>query len=272
MTTTYPMTWEEAVVWLRSQPDRQQFVRDCFFDDPLLEAAKRYHTSTEWEAIRAFLPASSGKKALDIGSGRGIAAFALAMDGWDTTALEPNSGALVGARAIRELARQGDVPITVVENRGEQLPFDDRSFDVVHARQVLHHATDLKKFCAEIGRVLKPNGICVATREHVLSSRTDLPAFLASHPLHALYGGENAFLLKEYIDALRAGGLHIRRLLSPLETDINLYPASVAGIRRQLAKKLRFPLPECILDILLTLRSRYSDTPGRLYTFVCGRS
>ncbi|MDR2507172.1 MAG: class I SAM-dependent methyltransferase [Candidatus Accumulibacter sp.] len=266
------MTWEEAVGWLRSQPDRQQFVRDCFFDDPLLEAAKRYYASTEWEAVRAFLSPSPGKKALDIGSGRGIAAFALAMDGWDTTALEPNSGSLAGAGAIRELARQGGIPITVIENRGEQLPFDDRSFDVVHARQVLHHAADLKKLCAEIGRVLKPNGLCIATREHVLSSRADLPAFLASHPLHALYGGENAFLLKEYIGALYAGGLHIRHLLSPLETDINLYPGSVAETRRQLAKKLRFPLPERILDLLLTLRSRYSDTPGRLYTFVCNRS
>jgi len=29
-------TWEDAVVWLRAQPDRQQLVLDAFYDDPLI--------------------------------------------------------------------------------------------------------------------------------------------------------------------------------------------------------------------------------------------
>jgi hypothetical protein len=119
--------------------------------------------------------------------------------------------------------------------------------------------------------VLKPGGLCIATREHVLSARADLPAFLASHPLHALYGGENAYLLHEYTDALRAAGLSIRRILSPLESDINLYPGTVTEARERLAAKLKFPLPERFLNWLLAWRSRLSDTPGRLYTFVCAR-
>jgi SAM-dependent methyltransferase len=264
------MSWEASVAWLRDQPEHRQFVRDCFFDDPLRQAAERYRASTEWSAVRAFLPNPPGT-ALDIGSGRGIAAFALARDAWETTALEPDPSPLVGAGAIRELARQSGVAIRVIEDWGERLPFDEASFDLVHARQALHHARDLKKFCAEIGRVLKPGGVCIATREHVLSARADLPAFLASHPLHALYGGENAYLLREYTDALAAAGLSIRRILSPLESDINLYPETVAHARKRLAAKLKLPLPEWFLNLLLTWRSRWSDTPGRLYTFVCAR-
>ena len=44
-------TWEGAVLWLRSQPDQADLVRACFYDDPLLDAARRYHRSIEWAAV-----------------------------------------------------------------------------------------------------------------------------------------------------------------------------------------------------------------------------
>lgn len=99
------MTWEEAVLWLKGQPDQQELVRACFFDDPLIEAAERYYKSTEWQAVRRLLPNPPGK-ALDLGAGRGISSFALAKDGWDTVALEPDKSKIVGAGAIRFLARE----------------------------------------------------------------------------------------------------------------------------------------------------------------------
>ena len=40
-------TWEEAVVWLRNQPDQRQLVLDAFYDDPLAGAAERYFHSSE---------------------------------------------------------------------------------------------------------------------------------------------------------------------------------------------------------------------------------
>src|SRR6266542_1569765 len=50
------MTWEEAVLWLRGQPDQVELVRAGYYDDPLTEAAERYRASTEWQALRTFLP------------------------------------------------------------------------------------------------------------------------------------------------------------------------------------------------------------------------
>ena len=35
------MTWEQAVQWLREQPDMQGLVQACYFDDPLAQAAER---------------------------------------------------------------------------------------------------------------------------------------------------------------------------------------------------------------------------------------
>jgi SAM-dependent methyltransferase len=259
-------SWEEAVSWLKQQPDQAALVRACFYDDPLIAAAQRYALSEEWLAVRALLPASPGR-ALDVGAGRGISAFALARDGWDTVALEPDSSAVVGASAIRGLAAEAGLGIEVVEQWGETLPFGDALFDVVHCRQVLHHAKDLPQLCREIGRVLKPGGTFIATREHVISRHTDLDAFLEGHPLHKLYGGENAYLLREYLQAIRGGGIALTAVLNPYQSDINLYPESVAGLKRRVATRLHLPV-RMVPDLALGWLGAISRAPGRLFTFV----
>lgn len=261
------ITWEQAVDWLRVQPDQAALVRACYFDDPLVDAARRFHESFEWRAVRDFLPASCGM-ALDVGAGRGIASFALAADGWRVTALEPDPSRLVGAGAIRELASQAAVNITVVEEWGEKLPFEDGSFDLIHARQVLHHARDLEALCHELTRVLKPKGMLIATREHVIDKPEDLPVFLDSHPLHHLYGGENAYTLKRYLGALKGSGLNLTKILSPWETPINYFPVTEADVRRNVSKMLCWPLPALLPTALVHWISRRLTSPGRLYSFL----
>ncbi len=261
------MSWEDAVAWLRAQPGSQDLVRACFYDDPLTAAAARYWNSTEWRAVRGYLPSIAGR-ALDVGAGRGIAAYALARDGWAVTALEPDASDLVGAGAIRALARETGLAIDVVESSGESLPFADGRFDVVHCRQVLHHARDLKQLCREIGRVLEPGGVFIATREPVITRREDLAAFQAVHPLHRLYGGENAFLLGEYMDAIRQGGIKLERVLNGRESDINLFPDTVDGVRQRVAAKLGLPFPWLVPRLALKAAYGMSNAPGRLYTFI----
>ena len=117
-------TWEDAVVWLRNQPDQRQLVLDAFYDDPLIDAAERYFASAEWQAISKFLQDRTGK-ALDVGAGRGIASYALARSGFAVTALEPDPSAVVGTAAIRGLAAEARLPIEVVEEFSERLPFAD---------------------------------------------------------------------------------------------------------------------------------------------------
>jgi SAM-dependent methyltransferase len=260
------LTWEQAVLWLKSQPEQDFLVKACFYDDPLLAAAERFHTGTEWKAVQQLIGPARGK-ALDIGAGRGISAFALAKDGWATIALEPDASQVVGAGAIRRLAEEADLRIEVVENWGESLPFENNSFDLVHARQVLHHARNLNQLCSEIGRVLKPGGIMIATRDHVLSHRRDLDEFLKRHPLHALYGGENAFLIGEYLEAISAAGIKLSKVLNPLASDINLFPETQFTMKDRIARKIRLPSPALIPDALLSLRGKLMNDPGRLYTF-----
>jgi SAM-dependent methyltransferase len=160
------------------------------------------------------------------------------------------------------------LPISVVEEWGESLPFQDNSFDLVICRQVLHHAYDLKKFCKEAGRILKPGGCFLAAREHVISTKEDLSTFLDSHPLHRIYGGENAFMLAEYLEAIELGGMTVRSVFNPFESNINLYPHSKQSVKKRWARKLRLPIETMIPDLFLTLRGKYERTPGRIYSFV----
>ena len=262
-----PISWEASVRWLKSQPEQAELVRACFYDDPLRAAADRYYLTPEWSAVRSLIGPARGR-ALDIGSGRGISAYALARDGWQTTALEPDKSEEVGAGAIRQLAAETGIPINVVETWGEDLPFEAESFDLVHCRAVLHHARDLKQLCREVARVLKPNGTLIATREHVLSRREDLQAFLDSHPLHHLYGGENAYLLNEYTSAITAAGITLIKVLNPLESDINLFPMSRQDYKAHLARRIFLATPSLIPDCVLSWAGRFQDIPGRIYSFL----
>lgn len=268
--------------WLVSQPDQQTLVRECYFDSPLERAAERYWNSTEWKAIRKLLPSERGA-AIDIGAGRGITSYALAYDGWTVTALEPDPSAEVGAGAIRRLASSQHLPIAVIEEFGEKIPCPSESFDLVFARQALHHARNLSAFCREASRLLKPGGLFLTARDHVISKQSDLPVFLERHPLHRLYGGEHAYFLRDYVHAIQNAGFTIERIVRPLESAINLAPLTEESLRDALAGRLaHYPGGTIAARMLFGNRSLYSGIlkllirfdgrPGRLYSFVCRKT
>jgi SAM-dependent methyltransferase len=273
--------WEDAVRWLIAQPGSADIVRDAYFDDPLLDAADRFWASTEWQAVRAIIGDRRGT-ALDVGAGRGIASYALARDGFAVTALEPDPSTLVGGGAIRALAAETDLPIAVVDTVTDPLPFADAQFDVVYARAVLHHIPDLAQAMIQFARVLKPGGVFIACREHVISGPAQLPAFLDGHPLHHRYGGEAAFTTSHYADMIRGAGLTLRQVLGPLASPINYGPMTkpalkaaiamrgrrVPGGQRVIATALALPL---VGDGLIALANRLDNRPGRHFTFVATR-
>jgi ubiquinone/menaquinone biosynthesis C-methylase UbiE len=276
------LTWENAVLWLRAQPEQQELVRACYYDDPLLEAAMRFEASEEWQAVREMLPRKTGIS-LDLGAGRGISSYALAKAGWQVDALEPDASAVVGRGAIERLAGESALPIHTLAGFAEKIPAQNGMYDLVYGRQVMHHAHNLQTMCNEIFRVLKPGGTFIATREHVISKKEDLPIFLDNHALHHLYGGENAYLLKEYLGALTSAGLQVSRALGPMTTVINYFPATrenwlymiqpsfTRWVDHRITSILfsdRLPWSNFITYYLSNRTDRKDQTPGRLYSFV----
>lgn len=262
------LTWEEAIINLKQKPDCLELVCDCFYDDPLSECAKRYYQSSEWKEIQNIISKLPQGKALDIGAGRGVSSFALVKDGWEVTALEPDKSDVVGAGAIRKLAFEEHIKINVVEAYGEDLPFEDNSFDLVYARAVLHHAKNIENILAEISRVLRPKGMFMATREHVINNKRDLSKFYSMHPLHELYGGENAYPLKCYISKIRESGIKLEKVLRPFDSNINLFPRTKEGLRETVAQKTKLFVPMEIFNAILRFMSIFYNKPGRLYSFI----
>jgi ubiquinone/menaquinone biosynthesis C-methylase UbiE len=272
------VNWEDAIKDLRIKPENKRAVLDNYFDVDIDVSVERYRKSEEFIALMELIPTSTSTL-LDIGAGRGIASYAFAKNNINVTALEPDPSFDVGAGAVKTLAIKHKLPITVVETFGETLPFDDNSFDVVYVRQVLHHANDLAIFCKEVNRVLKPGGLFIATREHVLSQEEDLNSFLNGHLLHHLYGGEHAYTLAFYLHCIKSAGLNVKKILNPFESIINFAPITKAEMKSNFANGLskltgkfianRLISNPFVYSILVSLKATQDKTPGRLYSFVC---
>lgn len=275
-------SWEKAVLEFRAEAQNLQFARDAYYDDPLVVAAERYWASTEWQAIRAWLPCQQVLRVLEIGAGRGIASYAFSKDGHDVTALEPDPSPIVGAQAIRKLAQDCGLRVQVLETSSELLPLEGGSFDIVFARAVMHHIPDLRAACREFHRVLRPGGRFIGIREHVISRDTDLAAFHKIHPLHWRYGGEMAYRLPHYLGALGSAGFARVQTIGPLKSDVNLFPytrrtmlqAAASRVSRGSEEMLQ-RWPDGVVDrlwsVVAALSPLVDHRPGRLYSFLADK-
>lgn len=104
---------------------------------------------------------------LDVGSGAGTITCDFAGLVRKVTALELSEEAINVTKA--EAARRG-VTLDYAVGNVHELPFEDNTFDVVHAHQVLQHVRDPVQAMRELRRVVKDGGV-VGVRD------SDYPAF-----------------------------------------------------------------------------------------------
>jgi SAM-dependent methyltransferase len=266
-------SWEEAVRWLMNEPGMQELAKAAYFDEPLT-AARRYHASAEFKTLKELLPHTPGR-ALDLGAGNGILSWALAKEGWHVTAVEPDPSKLIGAGAIRMLTTEPGVSIEVVEAFGESIPAEPAGYDLVVARQVLHHAKDLSAFCQEMARLGKKGARVVTLRDHVVSDAAQRAEFLKTHPMHKHYGGENAFRLEEYRRAIESAGILIEKQYLSFQSVLNFDPTTVpevkdkiAGLAGPLSPVLGIALKAVPDQMVLNMAAAMDRRPGRLVSFV----
>jgi len=98
-----------------------------------------------------------GQRVLEYGCGHGMAAVTLARAGANVTAFDLSPGYVSEARA-RARANRANVKCVVAD--GEELPFEDASFDAVWGNAILHHL-ELQRAGRELHRVLRPGGVAV---------------------------------------------------------------------------------------------------------------
>jgi ubiquinone/menaquinone biosynthesis C-methylase UbiE len=110
---------------------------------------------TEWDAIRENIPL--GSSFLDIGCGTGYLMQRAQLDrGCDVTGVDPVP-LLAG---VKTTVKQ-DSNFRIFQGTGENLPFENQSFDVVYTSHTLEHVNNIERVLSEIRRVLKLQGIII---------------------------------------------------------------------------------------------------------------
>lgn len=99
-----------------------------------------------------------GATVLDIGSGAGTFVLACRRRGLNAFGIEPDRIGQGGSLISIQIARRRLENQAFAVALGEQLPFRDRSFDLVTMNQVMEHVSEQKAVLFEAARVLKPGG------------------------------------------------------------------------------------------------------------------
>jgi SAM-dependent methyltransferase len=280
------MNWHQTIEFIQNNPDYDALVKDTYISKDLVWNAKEFLNSAEFQATLKILRAEGCGKGslLDIGAGNGISSYAFALSGFNVTAIEPDDSVTVGTGAILSLASRFKLnSLRVIKGFAENLKIEGKQFDVVYARQSLHHAADLSKFVQTAYDLLKPGGVFITVRDHVIFDQEDKEWFLEMHPLHKFYGGENAFTEKEYLHEFKKSGFRVLKMLKHYDSVINYAPLTESE-RNTIPKGLEHKLSEYIAGLAhitfvkLLVRKIYdlrgvqlfdeAAVAGRLRTFV----
>ena len=146
----------------------------------------------------------------------------------------------------RAKVRERNLPIELLRIDGEDLPFDDDSFDVGINFEVLEHTPHPARMLAELARVVKPGGAVVVTTPNTLWEPVHWLA--ARTGLHHSEGPHRDVSRREILDGLAAAGLRV-----VAERTSVLVPAGPKFLTR-LGRKVEDWLPGGVLRVIALRR------------------
>lgn len=180
-----------------------------------------------WVLEVAGLRSGSPARVLDVGCGNGAYLKVLRSSGIDVVGCDLSEGMLAAARRCA-----GDVKL--VNADVVCLPFVDRSFDVVLAPHMLYHVSDRQAAAAEIRRVLRPDGRCVAVTNGIdhmrnLRSLVETAVQVTTPGWEMRDPSTEAFSLESGAEQLRAAFSHVTCVLADGAAPVELTDASIAA-------------------------------------------
>ena len=128
------------------------------------KAAEAYATGEhkagrELQLVVEYAAPTGKERVLDIGTGAGHTALALAPRVSDVVLTDPVEAMLATARRLFQSAGLWNAQF--VRAGAEQLPFPKASFDIVTPRLAAHDFDDVARAMREVARVLKPGGMFI---------------------------------------------------------------------------------------------------------------
>ena len=119
--------------------------------------ASTYHRAGEdLDRVVELIAGNPDAEALDVATGGGHTALAVAPHVRRVVATDLTPRMLAAAETF--IRDQGVSNVTFQVAEAEHLPFADGSFDIVTCRVAPHHFDDVRAFCREVARVLRPGG------------------------------------------------------------------------------------------------------------------
>jgi 2-polyprenyl-3-methyl-5-hydroxy-6-metoxy-1,4-benzoquinol methylase len=193
----------------------------------------RLIAETQEQVVASFLAPVEGRVILDVGTGTGRAAIALALRGAVTTGVDASAEMLTVARRT---ARAAGVDVSLARGDAHDLAFADRSFDAVVCLRVLMHTPDWRRSLAELCRVASGR---VVFDYPAMASAAALQA-VVRHALHAAGAKVEAYRVlsdRAVRTALERNGFRIadthRQFVLPIAVHKRLgSPGATARIER----------------------------------------
>jgi SAM-dependent methyltransferase len=185
-------------------------------------------------SLRAFVGPGAGA-ALDVGCGEGRVSRLLKECGYRVTATDPVAPLLAAAEQAESAAEYAAAPAAA-------LPFDDASFDLVVAYNLLMDVADVPAAVQEIRRVLRPTGTLVVSIVHPFTDRGRFagPETDAPFVVQQSYFGRDRFESTEERNGLR---MRFAGWSQPFED----YMAALASAQFAITA-LREPVPDTAID------------------------
>lgn len=133
-------------------------VREQFSQNAEFYARSTVHAEGDTlDVLVDFATPTGTEQALDIATGTGFTAFAIAPLVAHVTATDLTPVMLEQARKLAVERELHNIDFQVAA--AESLPFESASFELVTCRIAPHHFQDVGQFLAETYRVLRPNGV-----------------------------------------------------------------------------------------------------------------
>lgn len=139
------------------------------------------------------------KRVLVVGCGDGVDALYFAYSGAKVDAFDLSPDML---EIARQTAAEHRLPVTFREAPAEAMPYGDNRFDVIYARDILHHV-EIPQTMREITRVAKPGALMIVNEiySHSITDkvRYSKPVDKWLYPLmrRFIYGSETPYITED---------------------------------------------------------------------------